>query len=97
MCSTPVPLLVGAYDSGVGIAKLGRDSVSAAIMDSTGRVIADERLFMLNSTTDAIDAGADMSTPACQEEPTHGQRAEHVVYHLSRVERAQRRAMLESH
>ncbi|WP_434726105.1 hypothetical protein [Trueperella pyogenes] len=61
-----VPLLVGAYDSGVGIAKLGRDSVSAAIMDSTGRVIADERLFMLNSTTDAIDAGADIINTGLQ-------------------------------
>lgn len=55
-----IPELVGAYDSGGGIAKLGRDSVLTAIVDETGDVINDERLFMLDQSTDELTVGTDI-------------------------------------
>lgn len=55
-----IPELVGAYDSGGGIVKLGRDSVLTAIVDETGDVIKDERLFMLDQSTDELTVGTDI-------------------------------------
>lgn len=55
-----IPVLVGAYDSGGGIVKLGRDSVLTAIVDETGDVIKDERLFMLDQSTDELTVGTDI-------------------------------------
>ena len=55
-----IPMLVGAYDSGGGIVKLGRDSVLAAIVDESGDVIKDERLFMLDQSTDELTLGTDI-------------------------------------
>ncbi len=52
-----VPMLVGAYDSGGGIVKHGRDSVLAAIVEETGKVISDERLFMLDQSSDEATIG----------------------------------------
>lgn len=55
-----IPMLVGAYDSGGGIVKLGRDSVLAAIVDESGDVIKDERLFMLDQSTDELTLGTEV-------------------------------------
>lgn len=58
---TEVPWLVGAYDAGAGIVRLGRDSVLAAVIDSGGRVIEDERLFTADAQVrlgiDIVDTG----------------------------------------
>lgn len=57
---TEVPFLVGAYDSGGGIARLGRDSVLAAMIDNKGRILSDQRIFMAGTSTDSITAGTDI-------------------------------------
>ncbi|MCI7305931.1 MAG: hypothetical protein MR522_06690 [Trueperella sp.] len=58
---TEVPRLVGAYDSGAGIARLGRDSVLAAVIDVGGDAVKDKRLFTADGEVtigaDIIDTG----------------------------------------
>lgn len=55
-----IPMLVGAYDSGGGIVKLSRESVLAAIVDESGEAIEDERLFMLDRSTDEVEIDTDL-------------------------------------
>ncbi|VEI13294.1 prolipoprotein diacylglyceryl transferase [Trueperella bialowiezensis] len=52
-----VPALVGAYDTGGGIAKLSRDSILTAIINDAGEAINDERLFMFDSSSDELTIG----------------------------------------
>lgn len=54
---TEVPRLVGAYDAGAGIARLGRDSVLAAVIDAGGDAVKDKRLFTADGE---VTIGADI-------------------------------------
>lgn len=69
---TDVPYLVGAYDSGAGIVKQGREKILAAIVDDTGKVTNDERLFILDDAAGAISIEADLvNTSLPPEGPQH--------------------------